>query len=141
MFNPHHRHLRPHRAGFGRNSAPPGILGGIFGSSEPRSRCATFVHPRLLMVRPPAAAIRDLLVFGRLGDLEKFCRSQKRQKVDFPGLGGRSGRNTRRPKFDRMLNADPLNPVCGPMCLWGPRYGRFGGAWGRFVGWGPVFSG
>ena len=47
-------------------------------------------------------------------------------------------------KFDRMLNADPLNPVWGPTCPWGPRYGRFWGGSGPFrrlgtgfVGWGP----
>ena len=54
------------------------------------------------MVRPPAAAIRDLLVLGGLGDLEKFRgpvrgpkQAEKRQKVDFAGLGGRSGGDTR----------------------------------------------
>ena len=26
-----------------------------------------------------------------------------------------------------MLNADPVNPVWGPMCPWGLRYGRAGG--------------
>ena len=56
------------------------------------------------MVRPPAAAIRDLLVLGDLGDSEKFRhpirgpkRAKNAEKVDFTGLGGRSGRNTRRP--------------------------------------------
>ena len=47
------------------------------------------------MVRPPAVAIRDLLVFGGLGDLEKFCSPVWDPKVDFPGLLGRSGRNSR----------------------------------------------
>ena len=58
------------------------------------------------MVRPPSAAIRDLLVLGGLGDLEKICdpvqgpeKGQKRQKVDFPGLGGRSGLDASRPKL------------------------------------------
>ena len=43
-----------------------------------------------------------------------------------------------------MLNADPVNPVWGPMCPWGPGYGRLGGGWGPlrrlgtgFVGQGP----
>ena len=31
-----------------------------------------------------------------------------------------------------MLNADPVNPVWWPMCLWGPGYGRFGGRCGPF---------
>ena len=35
-----------------------------------------------------------------------------------------------------MLNAGPVNPVWGPMCPWGPRYGRFGRVGGHFVGWG-----
>ena len=39
-----------------------------------------------------------------------------------------------------MLNADPANPVWGPMCSWGPGYCRWGGAGGCFVGWGPVLS-
>ena len=38
---------------FGHNSAPPGSFGEFCGSSELRSRCATFVQPRLPMVRPP----------------------------------------------------------------------------------------
>ena len=32
----------------------------------------------------------------------------------------------------RVLNADPLNPVWGPMCPLGPGYGRFLGGWGPF---------
>ena len=34
----------------------------------------------------------------------------------------------RRPptKFVCMLSADPMNPVWGPMCPWGPSYRRFG---------------
>ena len=39
-----------------------------------------------------------------------------------------------------MLNANPVKPVWGPMCLWDPGYGRFQGGWGRFVGWGPDLS-
>ena len=31
-----------------------------------------------------------------------------------------------------MLNADPVDPVWGPMCPWGPGYGRSGGGWGPF---------
>ena len=71
-------------------------------------------------------------------DVEKFRgrpgpkTGPKRQKDDFPGLGGRSGRNARRTKFDRMPNADPVNPVWGPICPWGPGYGRFGECWGPF---------
>ena len=46
-------------------------------------------------------------------------------------------------KYDRMLNADPLNPVWAPMCPWGPRYECSGGAWGPFrrLGTGCVGSG
>ena len=39
-----------------------------------------------------------------------------------------------------MLNADPVNPVWGPMCPWGPSYGRLGGGGGHFFGWGLVLS-
>ena len=49
---------------FGRNSEPPGSFQEIFGYLEPGDRCATFVLSRLPMFRPPAAAIRDLLVLG-----------------------------------------------------------------------------
>ena len=52
------------------------------------------------MGRPLAAAIRNLLVLGGLVDLQKFRspvrglkRAKNAQKVDFPGLGGRSGRD------------------------------------------------
>ena len=80
------------------------------------------------MVRPPAAAIRDLLDFWGLGDFEKF------RVLPGPELGQkrRSGFSrswvpfwAQRPptKFDHMLNADPANPVWGPMCPWGPSYG------------------
>ena len=51
-----------------------GDFGEIFGSSEARSHCATFVLSRLPMVRPPAAAIRDLLVFGGSGGLREISR-------------------------------------------------------------------
>ena len=42
-----------------------------------------------------------------------------------------------------MLNADPVTPVWGPMCPWGPGYGRFGGGWGsfRWLGTGSVCQG
>ena len=46
------------------------------------------------MIRPPAAAIRDLLVFGCLGDLEKFRspirgpkQAENAQKWIFTALG------------------------------------------------------
>ena len=52
---------------FGRNSAPPGIFGKIFSSSEPRSRRATFVQPRLPMGWPPAAAIAIYWFLGVWG--------------------------------------------------------------------------
>ena len=42
-----------------------------------------------------------------------------------------------------MLNADPVNPVWGPMCPWGLGYGRFWGRWGPFrqLGTGSVCYG
>ena len=95
MFNP--PPPPPHRLElffFGCNSAPPENFWILFGSLEPGDRCATFVQPRLPMVQPPAAAIRDLLVLGGLGDLEKFrgpVRGPKRgknaKKWIFPVLG------------------------------------------------------
>ena len=57
------------------------------------------------MVRPLAVAICDLLVLGGLGDREILQprlgpeKGQKRQKVDLPGLGGRSGLDAPRLKL------------------------------------------
>ena len=48
--------------GGSRNSAPTGNFRASGGSSEPQSIGGTFVHFALSTVRPPAAAIRDLLV-------------------------------------------------------------------------------
>ena len=99
------------------------------------------------MVRPPAVAIRDLLDFGGSGDLEKFHGlpgpepGQKHQKSGFSWSWGPFWAKRPPTKFDRILNADPVNPVRGPMCSWDPRYGRWGGGGGRhFVDWGPVLS-
>ena len=101
------------------------------------TRCATFVRPRLLMVRPPAVKIRDLLILGGLEDLKKFCgpvwgpkRGKSVQKWIIPLLGAILGSI---PPDQSCLHAmDPVNPVWGPMCPWGPGYGRFGGRWGPF---------
>ena len=107
------------------------VLANFFGSSEPRSRCATFLQPRPTMVRPPAAAIRHLLVFGCPGDLKKFCRpfgasnGPKTPKSGFSQSWGPFWTKHPPTKFDRMLNTDPLNPVWGPRCPWGLGYGRF----------------
>ena len=83
-----------------------GEFSGIFGSSEPGDCCATFVLP---MVRPPAAAIRDLLVLRGLGDLEKFrgpVRGQKRAKNSKKWIFGSWG-----PFWARR---PPTKFVCGP---------------------------
>ena len=42
-------------------------------------------------------------------------------------------------KFDRMLNADPVNPVWGRTCPWDPRYGRFGEGLGAVSSVGAQF--
>ena len=44
-------------------------------------------------------------------------------------------------KFDRMLHADPVNPVWCPTCPWDPRYGRFWGSFGLFCWLGTGFVG
>ena len=76
---------------FGRNSAPQGSFWEFFGSSKARSRCATFVQPRLPMVQPPASTIHDLLVLGALGGTERNFTAPKlaknAQKWIFPDLG------------------------------------------------------
>ena len=92
----------------------------------------------------PYTALDDLAVLQRpLLPLGAYTNplDNNSPKVEFPGLGGRSGRTARRTKRDRMLNTDPVNPVWGPMRPWGPRYGPVvGGAGGHFIGWGPVLS-
>ena len=64
-------------------------MGKFLGPSEPRLCLRNFVHFALSMVRPPAAAFRDLLVFWGSGGIslpEK--RAENVEKLDFPGLGG-----------------------------------------------------
>ena len=91
-----------------------------------------------------------LLVFGgvwALGEILRPPGAQNGPKIPKSGFPRSSGPFwPKRPptKFDRMLNADPVNPLWGPMCPWGPGYGRFGGRWGPFrwlgtgfVGYGP----
>ena len=101
-------------------------------------------HFAVSMGWPPAAAIRDLLDFWGSGGLREICgrpwpkTGQKRRRSGFPRSWRLFWGNRPPVKFDRMLNGDPVNPVWGPMCPWGPRYGRFGEAGGHFVGWGPV---
>ena len=86
----------PYRAGFLAVSLrhQKELFRDFFGSSEPGDCCATFLQPRLPLVRLLVAAIRDFLVFGFLGDLAKFrrpvCgpdRPKTAQKSIFPVLG------------------------------------------------------
>ena len=42
-------------------------------------------------------------------------------------------------QFDRMPNADPMNPAWGPTCPWEPRYGRFAGGLGAVSSVGDRF--
>ena len=67
---------------FGRYSVPPGIFRDIFGSSEPGDHCANFVLLRLPIVRPPAAAIRDLLGFGGVWALREIPSPNRQKKLD-----------------------------------------------------------
>ena len=143
MFNP-----PPIEHFFGRNSVAPGNFREFFGCPEPRDRCATFERPRLPMVRPPAAAIRHLLVLGGLGDFKKFRGtgrgpngSKTPKKWIFPVLGA-------------VLDDTPADQIClhakcrhNVPCLTShvplrPGIWPFGGgeAGGRFVVWGPVLS-
>ena len=115
---------------------------GFFGPSEPRSRCATLyiLHFRWFgLLWWQFTIYCDFL--GNVAAAWGSKRAKNTEKVDFPGLGAAQG-ETPADQFDRMLNADPVNPVWGSMCLWAARYGRFflGGGWGPFVGWGPVLS-
>ena len=109
--------------------------------SEPRSCCATCVHFALSRFGLLPSQFAIYRIFGALGDLEKFRETgQKRRKSGI----SRSWRPfwAKRPPTSRMLNADPVNPVWGPMCPWDPRYCRFflRGAAGHFVSRGPISS-
>ena len=117
-LEPGWNHVIPAGLRFGRNSAPPGSFRDCFCPSEPRLPCAT----SYISHRPGPQT------------------GQKRRKGGFSRSWGPFWVKRPPTKFDRMLNADPVNPVWGPMCPWGPSYGRFGGAGGHFVGWGPVLS-
>ena len=85
---------------------------------------------------------RDLLVFEGSGSVQ-FCGrpgpkwAKNTQKWIFPW-----GPICAKPpltKFDRMLNVDPVNPVWGSMCPWGPGCGGFGGL-GAILSAGDRFS-
>ena len=73
--------------------------------------------------QPVSPAIRDLLVRGGLGDLKKFRgrpgpeTGQKHPKSGFSRSWGPFWAKRSLIKFDRMLNADPVNPVWGSICL------------------------
>ena len=94
--------------------------------------------------------IRDLLVFGAWGTWRNFATpfgaqtGPKTPKRRFSRSWGALWAKRPLTKFDRMLNADPVNPVWGPMCPWGPRYGRFffgGGGLGAISSVGDRFCG
>ena len=88
--------------------------------------------------------IRNLLVSGGLGDIEISQprpgpeTGQKRQKVDVPDLGAVLGET---PTDQMCLRAKcgPSEPCLGSRVSLGPEIWPFwGGAGGRFVGWGAV---
>ena len=93
MFNP--PPTPPIEHFFGRNSVPPGSFREIFGSSELGEHfCTTATSDG------SASCGRNSRFTGFMGSggLREITRprpgpetGQKRQKVDFPGLGGRSG--------------------------------------------------
>ena len=96
----------------GSNSAPAGSFREFFGSWEARLRCATFVQPRLPMVRPPAAAIRDLLVYGGV------C----------PLIPGPNRQNPSPPDEMAPGPLPPERPYHGPQGHMGPQTGFSGSA-------------
>ena len=92
------------------------------------------------MVRPPAAATRDLLVLGGLGDLEKFCGSV---------WGPKLANNTKKwifPVLGAVLGETPADQIClraqcGPseLCL-GTHVSLGPGIWPFLGGLGAVSS-
>ena len=98
---------------------PPGSFQGTSGSWEPGDGRATFVRLRLPTVRPPGAAIRDLLVLGGLEDLGKFRSpvwGPKPPKSGFSrswGLGGfvavlKNVFSSKTERFSRFFSFLPL---------------------------------
>ena len=105
---------------------PPGSFQNFFCSSEPGDCCATFEQPWLPMVQPPQFLICDLR-FGTPGGLREISRPHsgpKTPKSRFSRSWGPFWARRAPTKFVCMLNADPLNPVWGPLCPQGPRHGR-----------------
>ena len=86
---------------FGHDSAPAGSFQDFFGSSEPRSLRNLLTLTTLGGSTQVFRQIRDLMGFGVLQEILRPRSGpktgQNRQKVDFPGLGDRSGQNIRRP--------------------------------------------
>ena len=134
---------------FGRNSAPLGEFLGMFWSIGTVFALRNFPTFCNFEVQPPAAAIHDLLGFWGSGRLREVSRppgapewAKKAEKVHFPGLGGRSGRKARRPNLitcymrtQCTLFGVPCDPGTRDLAVF-----FWGGARGRFVGWGPVLS-
>ena len=117
------------RAPFGPQLGATGWSSGFFWPIETAFALLNFRTFCTFEVRPPAVAICDLLDFW--GSRDKFHRhpgpemGQRRRKSGFSRSWGPFWAKRPPTKFDRMLNADPVNLVWGPMCPWGPRYGPF----------------
>ena len=149
-FKPGLNHTFPAGRRFGRNLAPPGSLRDFLDPPEPRLRCAIFVHRTLSTVRPPSCGRNSPFTgfWGGLRNSEKF-RGRPGPKTGPTRRKGGFSRSwgpfcAKRPptKFDRVVNADPVDPVWGPMWRpWGPRRGRRGGWWGPFCRLGTDFVG
>ena len=106
---------------FGRNPAPPGEFSEVCWLIGTAFALSTFVEPRLSMVRPPAAAVRDLLGFGGLGDLEKFRGPVRAQNGPKPRLSlGQAQYHMPAPNpSTRLLGLKRPPPGAATPSLWG----------------------
>ena len=135
---------QPTKNRFGRNSAPPASFSGIFWLIGTALRNLVALT-RLGGFTRVFREIRDLLVFaGVSGTWRNFAAAGAQngpnaQKWIFPVLGAVPG-ETPADQICSHAKCGPSKPCWGPMCPWGSRYGRSGGAGGHFVGWGLVLS-
>ena len=146
-------HVFPAGRRFGRTSAPP-VRGsfGIFSAHRNRVRVAQLPYKRNFrwfgLLRLQFALYWSFgcprgLFMGKFHGRPGPETGQKGRKSGFSRSWGPFLGQHPPTKFDRMPNAEPANPVWGPMCPWGPRYAPppfFWGGEGHFVGWGPVLS-
>ena len=125
---------------FGRNPAPPGIFQDFFGPSEPRLRCATFVHFAFRWFGLLRSQFAIYWIFWGSGGLRKISRppgARSRPKTPkkwiFPVLGAVLG-ETLADQISPHAKCGPHEPFLWPHVSLGPEIWPFffgGGAFRR----------